>query len=190
MSLTLDHKLRSAASPIGVSLHPDPRKSAAPREAVFKDNLIQVIPALRAFARSLCRNQTLADDLVQETLLKAWSGQGTYDPSRSLKSWAFSILHNVYHSEGRKSRRLVVTEPLDDYNAGAAGQTTDTVHTAAVISRAIQALPIHQQEALILIAACGFSYGDAAKVTGVPIGTIKSRVCRARTSLTILVGQV
>ena len=150
----------------------------------FKYKLTEVIPALRAFARSLCRDRTLADDLVQETLLKAWAARSDFKDDCSLKSWVFTILHNAFHSEWRATRRMT---PLDNDSFLTEDRTTMNAEAGLElleVSRAISRLPVEQQEALILIAACGFTYGEAAKITRGPVGTMKSRVCRARQALT------
>ena len=94
---------------------PEPKRPATEISelglAQFKSDLVTVIPALRAFARSLCGNATQADDLVQETMLKAWAARRSYVPDTSFKAWTFRILRNAFYSHWRKDRRL---SPLDD----------------------------------------------------------------------------
>ena len=156
----------------------------------FKSELSAVIPALRAFARSLCGNQSLSDDLVQETLLKAWTSRGTFQEGRSLKSWTFTILHNTFHSQWRKSRHLVPLDAADPANTIRPVGAEDSAMDLADVSRLLRKLPLDQQEALVLIAAGGFSYGEAARITGAAIGTIKSRVSRARAALALAMEHV
>jgi RNA polymerase sigma-70 factor, ECF subfamily len=149
----------------------------------FKSALIEILPALRAFARSLCHNPTEADDLVQETMLKAWGARNSYIEDANFKAWTFRILRNILYSNRRKSRYLV---QLDTPAYEATARATDTVHATMELSSvtaAIQTLPLEQREALILIAAGGFSYEDVAGITGLAVGTIKSRVSRGRANL-------
>ncbi len=152
----------------------------------FKLALVEVLPALRAFARSLCRNAVEADDLVQETMLKAWSARNSYVEDSNFKAWTFRILRNALYSNWRKSSRLT---QLDDTVYEKTAKAIDNAETSlelAEVSEAIRHLPLEQREALILIAAGGFNYEEVAAITGVAIGTIKSRVSRGRSSLIVL----
>lgn len=155
----------------------------------FKADLVTVIPALRAFARSLCRNPSQSDDLVQETLMKAWAARNSYIADTNFKAWTFRILRNAFYSTWRKDRRL---SPLDDTNYERAAQAPENAETAlelAEVSAAMRKLPIEQREALILISAGGFNYEEIAAIAGVAVGTIKSRVSRARATLVVLMGK-
>ena len=154
--------------------------------AQFKSDLVTVIPALRAFARSLCGNATQADDLVQETMLKAWAARRSYEPNTSFKAWTFRILRNAFYSNWRKDRRL---SPLDDTVHEKMAQAVENAETAlelAEVAGALQQLPIEQREAMILISAGGFNYEEVAAIAGVAVGTIKSRVSRGRATLLVL----
>jgi RNA polymerase sigma-70 factor (ECF subfamily) len=156
------------------------------RLAEFKAALITVLPSLRAFARSLCRNAVEADDLVQETMLKAWSARESYIEESNFKAWAFRILRNSLYSNWRKNSRLT---QLDDTVYEKTAKATDNAETAlelAEVSQAILDLPLEQREALILIAAGGFNYEEVAAIAGVAVGTIKSRVSRGRANLIAL----
>jgi RNA polymerase sigma-70 factor (ECF subfamily) len=156
------------------------------RLADFKAALIAVLPSLRAFARSLCRNAVEADDLVQETMLKAWSARESYIEESNFKAWAFRILRNSLYSNWRKNSRLT---QLDDTVYEKTAKATDNAETAlelAEVSQAILDLPLEQREALILIAAGGFNYEEVAAIAGVAVGTIKSRVSRGRANLIAL----
>ncbi|MFN9848426.1 MAG: sigma-70 family RNA polymerase sigma factor [Alphaproteobacteria bacterium] len=156
------------------------------RLAEFKAALIAVLPSLRAFARSLCRNAVEADDLVQETMLKAWSARESYIEESNFKAWAFRILRNSLYSNWRKNSRLT---QLDDTVYEKTAKATDNAETAlelAEVSQAILDLPLEQREALILIAAGGFNYEEVAAIAGVAVGTIKSRVSRGRANLIAL----
>jgi RNA polymerase sigma-70 factor (ECF subfamily) len=149
----------------------------------FKTDLLAAIPSLRAFAVSLSQNADKADDLVQETLVKAWDKQSSFQPGTNLKAWLFTILRNEFYSQMRKRGREV--------------QDSDGIMTARLavhpsqhglldledFRSALQTLPEDQREAIILIGASGFSYEEAAEICGCAVGTIKSRVSRARSRL-------
>jgi RNA polymerase sigma-70 factor (ECF subfamily) len=146
-------------------------------------DLLAVIPNLRAFAVSLCGNLDRADDLVQETLVKAWSNIGTFVEGTNLRAWLFTILRNIYYSEYRKRRREVA-DPEGAFAAKLAAAPAQSDHMDLLDFRAaLQQLPSDQREALILIGASGLSYEEAAGVCGCAIGTMKSRVNRARSRL-------
>jgi RNA polymerase sigma-70 factor (ECF subfamily) len=153
----------------------------------FRDKLIELIPFLRAFARTLCGHRNEADDLCQEALAKAWQSRDTFEPGTNLKAWLFMILRNQFYSEKRRAWRQ---RPWDDATAEQTLVTTGTQHassTLADVSRAMRSLPNEQREALILVGAGGFAYEEAAKICGCALGTIKSRVARARRTLEGLV---
>lgn len=160
--------------------------SVRPVSAQMTADILAVIPNLRAFAVSLCGNVDRADDLVQETLVKAWSKLGSFVEGTNLRAWLFTILRNLYYSEYRKRRR----EISDSDGAIAARLATSPAQTSHMdmldFREALQHLPTDQREALILIGASGLSYEEAAGVCGCAIGTMKSRVNRARTRLSEL----
>ncbi|MCJ8159720.1 sigma-70 family RNA polymerase sigma factor [Sphingomonas sp. LaA6.9] len=152
----------------------------------FKANMSSVIPQLRAFARGLCRNLDQADDLVQEAMLKMWTARGRFEAGTHFRAWAFTILRNHYYSEVRRNRFVGVWDDLlADRLASPAGQDIATQFNDVV--RALQQLPAPQREALMLVAGGGLSYEEAAVITGVAIGTIKSRVGRARVALEAII---
>jgi len=154
--------------------------------AHMKDDLLRAVPALRAFAMSLSGNPDRADDLVQETLLKAWSNRTSFTPGTNVSAWLFTILRNVFYSEHRKRRREV--EDADGRMAArlATPPEQDGHMDLMDFHLALQQLLPDQREALILIGASGLSYEEAAQICGCAIGTIKSRVNRARHRLTEL----
>lgn len=151
--------------------------------AGFKNDLLAAIPSLRAFAMSLSQNADKADDLVQETLVKAWNKHESFPMGTNIKAWLFTILRNEFYSQMRKRGREV--------------QDSDGVMTARLAVHpsqhgvldledfrvALEQLPDDQREAVILIGASGFSYEEAAEICGCAVGTIKSRVSRARARL-------
>jgi RNA polymerase sigma-70 factor (ECF subfamily) len=151
--------------------------------AQIKAELISVIPNLRAFAISLCGNPDRADDLVQETLVKAWGNLDSFVEGTNLPAWLFTILRNFYYSEYRKRRR----EVPDPDGAIATKLATAPAQNSHMDLRdlhaALQQLPNDQREALILIGVSGLAYEEAAEICGCAVGTMKSRVNRARTRL-------
>jgi RNA polymerase sigma-70 factor (ECF subfamily) len=156
----------------------------------LKRDLISSIPNLRAFAVSLCGNPDRADDLVQETLVKAWSHLTSFSEGTNLAAWLFTILRNIYYSEYRKRRR----EVADSDGAIAARLATAPAQSGHMdfldFRAALQKLPPDQREALILIGASGLSYEEAAGVCNCAVGTMKSRVNRARNRLVELLAIV
>jgi RNA polymerase sigma factor (sigma-70 family) len=150
----------------------------------FKAELAAMLPHLRAFGRSLCGNPDLADDLVQETMLKAWNARASYVPGpATMKSWAFVILRNCFLSQ---IRRRKFSGEYDEKTAErilvAPDDPDDSLHLGDV-QRALLLLPIDQREALVLIGAGQLSYEEAAEICDCAVGTMKSRVSRARTAL-------
>jgi RNA polymerase sigma-70 factor, ECF subfamily len=149
----------------------------------FRRDLLELIPFLRAFSRSLCGDRELADDLAQEALAKAWQSRDTFRAGSNLKAWLFTILRNQFYSDRRRAWRQA---PWDDSAAErvpiARGEQTWAVQLSDT-ARALRGLPAEQREALILVGAGGFSYEDAAKISNCAVGTVKSRVARARKAL-------
>ncbi len=148
-----------------------------------REELIRQIPNLRAFAVSLSGNAERADDLVQEALMKAWASIDMFEPGTNMRAWLFTILRNVYYSEFRKKRREV--EDADGkMAANLATHPEQLGHLDMVDFRdALAKLAPDQREALVLVGASGFSYDEAAEICGCAVGTVKSRVNRARTKL-------
>ncbi len=141
---------------------------------------------MRAFARSLCHDATEADDLTQDTLVSAWRARERYTPSSHLKAWVYRIMRNQFYSGKRRSWRVSQLDPR------VAEETLVTVSspTSALeledVRRAMQELSDEQREALTLVAVAGLSYLEAATICGCALGTMKSRVSRARNRLTEL----
>jgi len=166
---------RAAAKPV--------RKDEAAETPSFKRELLATLPSLRAFAVSLSGKHDKADDLVQDTMMKAWAKQESFEMGTNIKAWLFTILRNEFYSQMRKRGREV--------------QDSDGIMTARLAVHpaqhgqldlkdfrgALEQLPEDQREAIILIGASGFSYEEAAEICGCAVGTIKSRVSRARTRL-------
>ncbi len=152
----------------------------------FRARLIELIPYLRAFAQTLCRNRDVADDLAQESITHAWQARASFQPGTNLKAWLFVIQRNAFYSAHRRKWRQV------DWDEGAMERVlvTHGSQQASVelsdLKRAMNTLPDEQREALILVGAGGFSYEEAASICGCAIGTMKSRVSRARSAIASL----
>lgn len=155
-------------------------------DQAFKRDLLNALPHLRAFARGLCGRPDFADDLVQETAIKAWAARDRFTPDTNMRAWTFTILRNHYLSELRRSRRQV------DYDPDAAerlltmkADQEEPLHLADM-DRALQKISPERREALLLVGASGFTYEEAAQISECALGTMKSRVARARAELSAL----
>jgi RNA polymerase sigma-70 factor (ECF subfamily) len=149
----------------------------------FKRDLLENLPHLRAFARMIARDHTLAEDLVQDTVVQALANRSQFKPGTNLKGWLIIILRNRFFNEMRRSSRKseVSVEHLSDIASVHGGQEVSV--EIRDFNRAFRKLPPAQREALTLVGASGFSYEEAAAIAGCPIGTMKSRVSRARLDL-------
>ncbi|MBC7986694.1 MAG: sigma-70 family RNA polymerase sigma factor [Sphingomonadaceae bacterium] len=155
----------------------------------FRDQLGQVIPHLRAFGRSLSGNRDTADDLVQETLLKAWAARKRFQAGTNMRAWTFIILRNLFLSQMRRSRFKGEWDDLTADRLLAAPASQDRHVELGDLQRALMHLPEPQREALILVGAGGFAYEEAAEICGCAVGTIKSRVARGRVALEALMAE-
>ena len=171
---------RARADPAGApasDARPDPR-----------DEIADHLAAMRAFAISLTRDPSAADDLVQDTIVKAWTNIDKFDAGTNLRAWLFTILRNHFYTQRRRARR----ETGDADGAMAARLAEKPAHDGRLALRdfaiAFGKLPDEQREALVLVGASGFSYEEAARMTCVPVGTVKSRANRARLRLAELLG--
>ena len=149
----------------------------------FKEQLAAVIPHLRAFGRSLSGSRDLADDLVQETLLKAWAARKRFQAGTNMRAWTFIILRNLFLSQMRRARFKGEWDELTASKLLAAPASQDRHIELGDMQRALLHLPQPQREALILVGAGGFAYEEAAEICGCAVGTIKSRVARGRVAL-------
>lgn len=149
----------------------------------FKDQLAATIPHLRAFGRSLSGNPDTADDLVQDTLLKAWSARDSFIGGTSMKAWTFVILRNTYFSSTRRKKFTAnYDETVAERILSAPAPQQDPIHLSD-LQRGLMELSEDQREAIILVGAGGYSYDEAAQISGCAVGTMKSRVSRARSTL-------
>jgi RNA polymerase sigma-70 factor (ECF subfamily) len=155
-------------------------------DEAFKVELARVIPHLRAFGRSLSGNRDLADDLVQETLLKAWAARQRFQAGTNMRAWTFIILRNLFLSQMRRARFKGEWDEVTANRLLAAPASQDRHVELGDMQRALLHLPQPQREALILVGAGGFAYEEAAAICGCAVGTIKSRVARGRVALEAL----
>ncbi|HZC15771.1 MAG TPA: sigma-70 family RNA polymerase sigma factor [Caulobacteraceae bacterium] len=152
-------------------------------EGRFKRELVALIPHLRAFARTLTGDQASADDLAQDALMKAWDARASYQMGTNMKAWTFMILRNQFYSEKRRSWRQT---QLDQDAAERTLVAVDDPQAPVALDElrlGLGMLPPEQREALILVGAGGFAYEEAAEICGCAVGTVKSRVSRARRAL-------
>ncbi|HZG29641.1 MAG TPA: sigma-70 family RNA polymerase sigma factor [Ensifer sp.] len=154
----------------------------------FKRELLKTLPSLRAFAISLTGTYDKADDLVQEAVVRAWSRQDSFELGTNMKAWLFTILRNEFYSQMRKRGR----EVSDAEGTYTAQMSVHPNQIGAIdmkdFTKALNKLAEDQREAIILVCASGFSYEEAANICGCAVGTIKSRINRARGRLQELLG--
>jgi RNA polymerase sigma-70 factor, ECF subfamily len=161
----------------------DNAKSNPVLENQFKKELVGLIPHLRAFARTLAGDPASADDLAQDAMMKAWDARGSYQMGTNMKAWTFMILRNQFYSDKRRSWR---STQLDQEAAERTLVAVDDPGSPLALDElrlSIQKLPPEQREALILVGAGGFAYEEAADICNCAVGTVKSRVSRARRAL-------
>ncbi|TGQ63454.1 MAG: sigma-70 family RNA polymerase sigma factor [Mesorhizobium sp.] len=152
-------------------------------------SIVDLIPALRAFARTFCRVPDDADDLVQETLTKGLANIDKFEPGTRMKSWLFTIMRNTYYTHAKAAAReapglldCASLRPISE-------ATQEWSIQSKEVHRAIQKLPEHQREVLMLIGVLGVSYEEAADICGCAVGTVKSRLNRARVSVLEFLGE-
>ena len=153
------------------------------RDETFKRELVTLIPHLRAFARTLTGDPTAADDLAQDAMMKAWDARASFQLGTNMKAWTFMILRNQFYSEKRRSWRQ---SQLDQEAAERTLVAVDDPEAPVALDELRQGLamlPPEQREALILVGAGGFAYDEAAVICDCAVGTVKSRVSRARRAL-------
>ena len=153
------------------------------RDAIFQRELVKLIPHLRAFARTLTGDAAQADDLAQDAMIKAWDARKSFQLGTNMKAWTFMILRNQFYSDKRRSWRQI---QLDQEAAERTLVAVDNPEAPLALDElrlAMAMLPDEQREALILVGAGGFAYEEAADICGCAVGTVKSRVSRARKAL-------
>ncbi|OYU33578.1 sigma-70 family RNA polymerase sigma factor [Novosphingobium sp. PASSN1] len=161
----------------------DPPRGACLSDSDFQTELTESTLHLRAFARSLCGNRDTADDLTQETLMRAWAARERFAAGTSFKAWTFTILRNVYFGQIRRLRFVGEYNEVEAERVLSTPATQEAGLEASDVLRAMALLPAAQREVLILAAVGDVSYREMAEICGVAVGTIKSRIARARISL-------
>lgn len=171
----------TAASEAEIHTETAPTRALSDRK--FKQALADVAPHLRAFARGLCGDRDRADDLAQEAMLRAWAARGRYAAGTNFKAWTFTILRNHFYSEARRARFHGEYDEVAAERILCADASQESAIELADVIRALSAIPQSYREALVLVAAGNLSYEEIADICGVALGTVKSRICRARTML-------
>jgi RNA polymerase sigma-70 factor, ECF subfamily len=150
----------------------------------FHDLLEPQIPRLRRYSRALTRDTQRADDLVQDTLVRALMKQDRWEPGTNLRAWLFTLMHNQYVNNVRRANREAGTIDIDDVSSSLVATTDPTASRQLYeLERALGQLAAEQREVILLVGLEGFSYEDAAKILAVPVGTVRSRLSRGRESL-------
>jgi RNA polymerase sigma-70 factor (ECF subfamily) len=154
----------------------------------FGDELIALVPRLRRFARLRTGSEAEADDMVQATLMRAWEHRSQFQDGTYLVAWLFTILRNTHLNQRKRLRREV--EDVDGAFAGALSTAPDQEHRVALfeLQAALNDLPEEQRETLLLVTLDGLRHGEAAAILGCQVGTVKSRVSRARERLAMTLG--
>ena len=153
----------------------------------FRAQMVALIPSLRAFARGLCGNRELADDLAQEAMMRAWAAHASFTPGTNFRAWMFMILRNQFYTTMRKNSRMTSWDPeAAERLLVEAPPQQHHIHMRDV-EKALHKLPAEQREILMLVGAGGASYEEAAVITGCAIGTVKSRLARGRVALAALI---
>ena len=169
-----------APASASTATQPDPDK-------LFRDQLVALLPSLRAFARGLCRHRDMADDLAQDTMMRAWAARGSYTEGSNFRAWMFMIMRNQFYTTLRKNSRMTTLDPeVAERVLVVAPAQQDGINVDDV-AKALQRLPVQQREVLLLIGANEMSYEEAAEVIGCAMGTVKSRLARGRMALAALI---
>lgn len=178
---------QSDPAPSPASLSPDEAPATLTKDE-FKREVMAILPQLRAFARGLCGNRDLADDLTQEAMMRAWASRHTFRVGTNFKAWVFIILRNRCYSMAKKNSRLVSWDPEAAERILVTPATQHVGIDLMDVQRALEKLPTEQREMLMLVAA-DMSYEEAAEITGCAIGTVKSRIARGRVALKRLLAE-
>ncbi len=151
----------------------------------FQADLIVLIPQLRRFARGLCGDAALADDLVQDCIERALAKSHLYDPARPLKAWLYAVLRNGFISGIRRDSRSTVVKTIDELHLGEgmSQPEQDYALDVAQLRDALDLLPAQQREVIVMVALEEMSYREVSEITGTPLGTVMSRLCRGRQAL-------
>lgn len=164
----------------------DKRKDIDP-DRKFRDQLLALLPSLRAFARGLCGHREMADDLAQDTIMRAWAARESYTHGTNFRAWMFMIMRNQFYTTIRKNSRMTSLDPEVAERVLVVAPAQHNGINVDDVAKALQKLPAEQREALLLIGANGLSYEEAAEIMGCAMGTVKSRLARGRVALAALI---
>jgi RNA polymerase sigma-70 factor, ECF subfamily len=156
-------------------------------DQVFRDQLVALLPSLRAFSRGLCGHREMADDLAQDTMMRAWAARASYTQGTNFRAWMFMIMRNQFYTTIRKNARTTSLDPEVAERVLVVAPAQQNGINVDDVAKALQKLSTEQREVLLLIGANGLSYEEAAVVMGCAIGTVKSRLARGRAALTALI---
>ncbi len=153
----------------------------------FKRDLVAMIPFLRSFARGLCGTREMADDMAQDTLMRAWVARESFTPGTHFRAWLYRILRNNYYSNYHKNARIVAWDPEVAERLLVVEPAQEWGRHLEDVMSGLAKLPPEQREALMMVTASGMSYEETADVMGCAIGTVKSRVSRGRAALLLMI---
>jgi RNA polymerase sigma-70 factor (ECF subfamily) len=173
---------------MGARVHGEPSVESE-TDAAFRKELVGLIPHLRAFARTLAGDPTSADDLAQDAMMKAWDARASFQMGTNMKAWTFMILRNQFYSEKRRAWRQTQLDQEAAERTLIAVDDPEAPVALDELRQSLAMLPPEQREALILVGAGGFAYEEAAEICGCAVGTVKSRVSRARRALQAILEQ-
>jgi RNA polymerase sigma-70 factor, ECF subfamily len=156
-------------------------------DKLFRDQLVALLPSLRAFSRGLCGHREMADDLAQDTIMRAWAARESYTQGSNFRAWMFMIMRNQFYTTIRKNSRMTSLDPEVAERVLVVAPAQHNGINVDDVAKALQKLPDEQREILLLIGANGLSYEEAAEVIGCAMGTVKSRLARGRTALAALI---
>jgi RNA polymerase sigma-70 factor, ECF subfamily len=156
-------------------------------DKLFRDQLVALLPSLRAFSRGLCGNRDMADDLAQDTMMRAWAARESYTQGSNFRAWMFMIMRNQFYTTIRKNARTTSLDPEVAERVLVVAPAQQNGINVEDVAKALQKLPAEQREVLLLIGANGLSYEEAAEVIGCAMGTVKSRLARGRAALAALI---
>ena len=156
-------------------------------DKVFRDQLLALLPSLRAFARGLCRHREMADDLAQDTMMRAWAARASYSQGSNFRAWMFMIMRNQFYTTLRKNSRMTSLDPEVAERVLVVAPAQHNGINVDDVAKALQKLPAEQREVLLLVGASGVSYEEAAEIIGCAMGTVKSRLARGRAALASLI---
>jgi RNA polymerase sigma-70 factor (ECF subfamily) len=160
---------------------------ASDPDKVFRDQLVALLPSLRAFSRGLCGHREMADDLAQDTMMRAWAARASYTQGTNFRAWMFMIMRNQFYTTIRKNSRMTSLDPEVAERVLVVAPAQQNGINVDDVAKALQKLPAEQREVLLLIGANGLSYEEAAEVIGCAMGTVKSRLARGRTALAAMI---